>query len=117
MTREIINTGTSANDGTGDSLRSGANKINANFQEIYEKFGTADVLSSRIEFDSDEILIQGVSGFKTSIGVVNPTYTKLRCRRFTFFLCSRSCNTNVKKQDFRFLFSRDSFYKRPFRDT
>jgi len=73
MTREIINTGSSANDGTGDSLRSGANKINANFEEIYEKFGTADVLSSRIEFDSDEILIQGVSGFKTSIGVVNPT--------------------------------------------
>ena len=73
MTREIINTGSSANDGTGDTLRSGANKINSNFQEIYEKFGTADVLSSRVEFDSDEILIQGVSGFKISIGVQNPS--------------------------------------------
>lgn len=73
MTRQIINTGSAANDGTGDSLRSGADKINQNFSEIYEKFGTSDVLSSRIEFDSDEILIQGVSNFKTSIGVVNPS--------------------------------------------
>jgi hypothetical protein len=73
MTREIINTGSAANDGTGDTLRSGANKINANFQEIYEKFGTANVLSSRIEFDSDEIKIQGVSGNTISIGAQNPT--------------------------------------------
>jgi hypothetical protein len=35
MTQQIINVGASANDGTGDTLRSGATKINANFAELY----------------------------------------------------------------------------------
>ena len=36
MTRRILNTGGSANDGTGDSLRDASEKINANFLELYE---------------------------------------------------------------------------------
>ena len=35
MTQQIINVGSAANDGTGDTLRSGATKINANFAELY----------------------------------------------------------------------------------
>ena len=35
MSQQIIRVGTSANDGTGDTLRSGAQKINANFTELY----------------------------------------------------------------------------------
>ena len=35
MTKQIIETGSSANDGTGDTLRTGAQKINANFTELY----------------------------------------------------------------------------------
>lgn len=35
MTREIINTGTLANDGTGDTLRVSFNKTNNNFSELY----------------------------------------------------------------------------------
>ena len=35
MSQKIINVGTLANDGTGDSLRSGAAKINDNFLELY----------------------------------------------------------------------------------
>lgn len=37
MTQELINVGTSQNDGTGDDLRSGAIKINSNFTELYSK--------------------------------------------------------------------------------
>lgn len=37
MTQQIIRIGTSANDGTGDTLRSGAQKINANFSELYQR--------------------------------------------------------------------------------
>jgi hypothetical protein len=36
MAQRIINVGTIANDGTGDSLRTGAEKINDNFTELYE---------------------------------------------------------------------------------
>ena len=35
MTKQIIEIGSSANDGTGDTLRTGAQKINANFTELY----------------------------------------------------------------------------------
>lgn len=39
MARRIILNGTVANDGTGDTLRVAADKINDNFQEIYDYFG------------------------------------------------------------------------------
>ena len=35
MAQQIINIGATVNDGTGDTLRSGAQKINANFAELY----------------------------------------------------------------------------------
>jgi len=38
-TREDISRGTTANDGTGDDLRSAAGKINNNFGKIWEKLG------------------------------------------------------------------------------
>ena len=37
MTQQIINIGSSANDGTGDPLRTAFNKINTNFTELYSK--------------------------------------------------------------------------------
>jgi hypothetical protein len=39
MTKQIINKGTVANDQTGDTLRTAADKINSNFNEIYTYFG------------------------------------------------------------------------------
>lgn len=39
MTRQNINIGSSANDGTGDTLRTAGTKINQNFQEIYTQLG------------------------------------------------------------------------------
>lgn len=35
MTQQTISTGSAANDGTGDTLRSAGTKINANFTEVY----------------------------------------------------------------------------------
>lgn len=35
MAQQTVNIGTAANDGSGDSLRAGGNKINANFTELY----------------------------------------------------------------------------------
>ena len=35
MTRQNINIGSAANDGTGDTLRTAGTKINQNFQETY----------------------------------------------------------------------------------
>ena len=38
MALQTLNTGTAANDGTGDNLRVGGDKINDNFSEIYISF-------------------------------------------------------------------------------
>ena len=46
MARQTLNIGTAANDGTGDNLRVGGDKINDNFSEIYSAFGDGSTLSS-----------------------------------------------------------------------
>ena len=46
MALQSINIGTAANDGTGDNLRVGGDKINDNFSEIYTAFGNGSSLSS-----------------------------------------------------------------------
>ena len=43
MAKLTINRGSLANDGTGDNLRDGANKINLNFDEIYTAIGDGTV--------------------------------------------------------------------------
>ena len=44
MTKEVINIGVAANDGTGDSLRDGAIKVNNNFNELYGAIGNGTAL-------------------------------------------------------------------------
>ncbi len=39
MTKQLVGIGSSANDGTGDTLRDGAIKYNSNFDELYERLG------------------------------------------------------------------------------
>ena len=46
MARQGIFTGFTPNDGLGDSLASGAVKVNANFQDIYDTFGDGTELSA-----------------------------------------------------------------------
>ena len=46
MALQSLNLGTAANDGTGDNLRVGGDKINDNFSEIYTAFGNGSTLSS-----------------------------------------------------------------------
>lgn len=45
MAKKILNTGTVANDKTGDSLRDAAIKINDNFQELYYYLGNGTHLT------------------------------------------------------------------------
>lgn len=45
MAKQIINIGSAANDGTGDTLRDGADKINDNINELYSLLGDGSTLS------------------------------------------------------------------------
>lgn len=76
MTRQILNRGSTANDGTGDTLRQAALKIEQNFQELYEKLGgDSTVLMPLIGFDSDGVLFEGTTndGIKTKLFAEDPS--------------------------------------------
>ena len=55
MAKSVINIGTAADDGTGDSLRAGATKINANSDELYNAIGDGtnlkDIVNTSMELD------------------------------------------------------------------
>jgi hypothetical protein len=75
MTKQVLNRGTIANDGTGDTLRTSALKIQQNFDEIYNKLGDGSVLMSLIDFDSDAIVFEGrtADNFETRLRADDPT--------------------------------------------
>jgi len=75
MARQTINTGATANDGTGDSLRNAGTKINQNFQELYQFLGESDQVTPYLFLDSDGIHFNGssVNSFKTIVTVTDPT--------------------------------------------
>lgn len=76
MTRQNINIGASANDGTGDTLRQTGTKINENFVEIYQRFGgDSNIFMPGIQFDSNGIIFEGLSvnNFETRLVAEDPT--------------------------------------------
>jgi hypothetical protein len=48
MSKQIIGIGTTSNDGTGDTLRIGGSKINANFNELYNFLGDGSTLTTQL---------------------------------------------------------------------
>jgi len=78
MTRQTISTGSSANDGTGDTLRSAGTKINANFVELYNFLGAegdSSTLASRVKFQDSAVVFEGFSAdaHETRVSVIDPT--------------------------------------------
>lgn len=76
MTRQVINNGTVANDDTGDSLRTAAQKINQNFGELYNKFGgDSNFISAGVSIDTNSIIFEGTTAdaFETILTVEDPT--------------------------------------------
>ena len=62
MAKLVIANGTTANDGTGDTLRSAATKINSNFSEIYTILGgDSTALTSKITFGDGTIIFEGTT--------------------------------------------------------
>src|SRR6056300_476195 len=61
MAKLTINRGTLANDGTGDNLRDGANKINLNFDEIYTASGNGTTVDGTVKFADDSSTVATIS--------------------------------------------------------
>jgi hypothetical protein len=79
MSKQAISLGTTANDGTGDTLRSAGQKINANFDEIYSAFGTSTALSTGVTIGDSSITFEGSTpnAFETEIAVNDPTADRI----------------------------------------
>ena len=78
MAKKIINTGTTDNDGTGDSLKAGAGKINDNFTEIYTTFGDGTNLTGGAGGGAQGIKgntgAQGIQGFQGVQGRIGSNF-------------------------------------------
>ena len=48
MAKQSVGIGTSANDGTGDSIRTGGDKINDNFTELFNALGDGTTIATSI---------------------------------------------------------------------
>ena len=60
MTKQTINRGSAANDGTGDTLRTAAQKINENFTELYGLLGRSGG-GAQVSLDSTSVVFEGAS--------------------------------------------------------
>jgi len=69
MAYQALGLGTNANDGTGDSLRTGGDKVNDNFVEIYTKLGTGSALTA------DTVTLNTASQTLTNKNLTSPTIT------------------------------------------
>ena len=59
MAKQSIGLGTTANDGTGDTIRAGGDKVNDNFDEIYALLGTGTALTSGLSATSSVVTLAG----------------------------------------------------------
>ena len=57
MAYQAINIGSVADDGTGDTLRSGGDKVNDNFVELYTLLGTGSALTSGISSNASTVTL------------------------------------------------------------
>lgn len=72
MSKQLINAGQNSNDGTGDTLRQGAIKVNANFNEIYDSIG--DGLTLNASNTTGFALTAGISTNSLNLNGQSPSY-------------------------------------------
>ena len=73
MAKLAINRGTTANDGTGDNLRAGANKVNLNFDEIYLAIGDGTTLGANFQVKDDTSTVGTINVKGDVLGILGGT--------------------------------------------
>ena len=74
MAYQSLGLGSSANDGTGDDLRTGGDKINDNFVELYTKLGNGSTLSNlTFPTGTDTIVGRATTDTLTNKTLTSPT--------------------------------------------
>lgn len=71
MARQTIGVGSQANDGTGDTLRSAAIKMNNNFEELYSGYSSSTLVDATGTIDASFETILSVSESSISLTLPN----------------------------------------------
>ena len=78
MAYQALGLGSSANDGTGDDLRTGGDKINDNFVELYTKLGNGSALSNlTFPTGTDTIVGRATTDTLTNKTLTTPTIASI----------------------------------------
>jgi len=78
MAYQALGLGSSANDGTGDDLRTGGDKINDNFVELYTKLGNGSALSNlTFPTSTDTIVGRATTDTLTNKTLTTPTIASI----------------------------------------
>ena len=115
MAKQTVNLGTTADDGTGDNLRDGMDKVNDNFTEIYTKIGDGSSLSSGIESTSTVITLSAptingvVGGTQTSATITTVTSTTVKPGTMTLIGGTISDSSGAISFDDENLYNRNFF--------
>ena len=77
MAYQEVGTGASANDGTGDDLRTGAGKINANIVEVYAKINgvATSAITDGTAITTDSVALLTATQTLTNKSLTSPTIT------------------------------------------
>ena len=73
MAKLTINRGSTANDGSGDNLREGANKVNTNFNEIYTAIGDGTTVDGTIKIADDSSTVMTLSANGETVRLLGGT--------------------------------------------
>ena len=73
MAKNVINRGSTPNDGTGDNLRTGALKVNQNFDEIYTAIGDGTNINGTIKIADDSSTVVTLSANGETLKVLGGT--------------------------------------------
>ena len=90
MAKQSINIGSTANDGTGSTLRDGGDLINDNFNEIYTKLGDGSTLTSAITATATTLTLSNTSFASFQIKDTSEDHT------YNFTVNELAANRNVE---------------------
>ena len=94
MARQVINIGSSANDGTGDPLRTAFDKINDNFVELYGSDNDLNTLDANLDVNNNEITT-GVTNGDITITPNGTGSIKLGAMKFVGTTMSSDDSTQI----------------------
>ena len=94
MARQVINIGSSANDGTGDPLRTAFDKINDNFVELYGADNNLNTLDANLDVNNNQITT-GVTNGDITITPNGTGSIKLGAMKFVGTTISSDDSTQI----------------------